>query len=322
MEIHGGPAAAREVARFATGRPILVLAGPGNNGGDAYVAARLLQNEGHDVSLVATGAPAPGAAERMQALWQGPTSSLYAARPRPVLVDGLFGTGMSRPLERGLAAVFADLCKQAEFTLSIDLPSGIDTDTGADLGAPRGIDVTLALGALKPGHLLDAGLERGLLLAVLVDAAIGGPDADDAVILVEDFGGREPREHVDPLGFHQPRQPLHEAVQRDDVGLAARRPARERERAAPVTGRGPRQTREGFPTQRLRTSIVTVVPQPVAARGAWTFCEPRALDFEAGSVQRASSFIGSTARSCWYQRAVKLLPHPKSPRSAPVSQFQ
>jgi hydroxyethylthiazole kinase-like uncharacterized protein yjeF len=170
-----GAAVAREVARFAMGRPILVLAGPGNNGGDAYVAARLLSELGHDVSLVATGAPKSGAAERMQALWRGPTSSLYAARPRPVLVDGLFGTGMTRPLERGLAAVFADLCKQAEFTLAIDLPSGIDTDTGADLGAPRGIDVTLALGALKPAHLLDAGIERcgQLLLAdigVPVDA--------------------------------------------------------------------------------------------------------------------------------------------------------
>jgi hydroxyethylthiazole kinase-like uncharacterized protein yjeF len=168
-----GAAVARETARFAMGRPILILAGPGNNGGDAYVAARLLQEGGHDVSLVATGAPAPGAAERMHALWKGPTSSLYAARPRPVLVDGLFGTGMTRPLERGLAAVFADLCKQAEFVLSIDLPSGIDTDTGADLGAPRGIHVTLALGAFKPGHLLDCGLDRcGRLLLADLDIPV------------------------------------------------------------------------------------------------------------------------------------------------------
>lgn len=155
-----GEAVARETARFAMGRPILVLAGPGNNGGDAYVAARLLQREGLDVSVAATGAPKPGAAERMHHLWQGVTSSMYAARPRPVLVDGLFGTGLTRPLERGLAAIFAELCAQAEFRLSIDLPSGLETDTGADLGAPRGIDLTLALGALKPAHLLDAGLER------------------------------------------------------------------------------------------------------------------------------------------------------------------
>lgn len=155
-----GAAVAREVARFAFGRAILILAGPGNNGGDAYVAARLLKAAGHDVALVAAGAPKPGAAERMAALWGGATTSLYAARPRPVLVDGLFGTGMTRPLDRGLAAVFAELCARAEFRLAIDLPSGIATDTGADLGAPCGIDVTLALGALKPGHVSGAGLEK------------------------------------------------------------------------------------------------------------------------------------------------------------------
>ncbi|MBC9031468.1 NAD(P)H-hydrate dehydratase [Sphingomonas sp. JC676] len=154
-----GEAVAREAARFAMGRPILILAGPGNNGGDAYVAARLLKAEGHEVTLVATGEPKPGAAQRMHAQWDGPTSSLYAARPRPLLVDGLFGTGMTRPLERGLAAVFTELCRGADFTLSIDVPSGIDTDTGANLGAPHGIGATLALGALKPAHLLDYGLE-------------------------------------------------------------------------------------------------------------------------------------------------------------------
>ncbi len=155
-----GEAVAREAARFAMGRPILVLAGPGNNGGDAYVAARLLHAAGHDVALVATGAPKPGAAAEMHARWHGPTSSLYAARPRPVLIDGLFGTGMARPLERGLAAVFADLASHADFTLAIDLPSGIDTDSGDDLGAPRGINATVALGALKSAHLIGAGLER------------------------------------------------------------------------------------------------------------------------------------------------------------------
>ena len=171
-----GAAVARETARFAMGRPILILAGPGNNGGDAYVAARLLQKDGLDVSVVATGAPKDGAAARMHALWQGTTTSLYAARPRPVLVDGLFGTGLTRPLERGLAAVFADLCTQAEFTLAIDVVSGLDTDTGADLGAPRGVDVTLALGALKPAHLLEAGLEqsgRVLLADIGIDSDTG-----------------------------------------------------------------------------------------------------------------------------------------------------
>lgn len=162
-----GEAVAREAARFALGRPILVLAGPGNNGGDAYVAARLLKARGHDVILAACGTLTTGAAAAVHALWDGPTSALYEARPRPFLIDGLFGTGLTRPLERGVGAVFAELVGAAEFTLAIDMPSGIATDTGEDLGAPRGISATLALGALKPGHLLGAGQAKSgrILLA-------------------------------------------------------------------------------------------------------------------------------------------------------------
>jgi ADP-dependent NAD(P)H-hydrate dehydratase / NAD(P)H-hydrate epimerase len=155
-----GAAVAREAARFATGRPILVLAGPGNNGGDGYVAARLLKAAGHDVVIAASGAPKEGAAAAMHARWDGPTTSLYAAQARPVLVDGLFGTGLTRSLDRSLAAILAELCRAAEFALAIDLPSGLDTDSGASLGAPRRVNATLALGALKPAHLLDEGLSR------------------------------------------------------------------------------------------------------------------------------------------------------------------
>jgi hydroxyethylthiazole kinase-like uncharacterized protein yjeF len=154
-----GAAIAREAARFALGRRILVLAGPGNNGGDAYVAARLLKAAGHDVAVAAMGEPKPGAARTMWEQWDGVTTSLYEAKARPFVVDGLFGTGMSRAMERGPRALMADLVKAAEFSLAIDLPSGLETDTGADLGAPC-VDVTVALGALKPAHVLDAGLEK------------------------------------------------------------------------------------------------------------------------------------------------------------------
>ncbi|MBX3564765.1 MAG: NAD(P)H-hydrate dehydratase [Sphingomonas sp.] len=153
-----GAAVAREAARFALGRPILVLAGPGNNGGDAYAAARLLKERGHDVTIAACGHPQTDAGKAMLEAWGGPVSSLYEARPRPVLIDGLFGTGLTRPLERGIAAVFAELVSAAEFRLAIDLPSGIETDSGEDLGARR-MDATLALGALKPAHVLGRGLE-------------------------------------------------------------------------------------------------------------------------------------------------------------------
>ncbi|NWN27608.1 bifunctional ADP-dependent NAD(P)H-hydrate dehydratase/NAD(P)H-hydrate epimerase, partial [Escherichia marmotae] len=81
---------------FARGAPILVLAGPGNKGGDAYVAARLLKAAGHDVAVVACGEPGTAVARAMHARWDGEVGSLYQARPRPMLVDGLFGTGLTR----------------------------------------------------------------------------------------------------------------------------------------------------------------------------------------------------------------------------------
>jgi len=154
-----GAAVAREAARFAMGRPILVLAGPGNNGGDAWVAARLLRDSGHDVIVAALGEAKQGAAATMRAKWTGDVLDLAAAPARPFVVDGLFGTGLTGPLTPDVIGQLRRLATAAHFTLAIDLPSGMDTDHGRDLGA-AGATVTLALGALKPAHLLDKGLDR------------------------------------------------------------------------------------------------------------------------------------------------------------------
>ena len=160
-----GAAVAREAARFAMGRPVLVLAGPGNNGGDAWVAARLLRDSGYDVMVAALGVAKEGTALEMRRQWTGEVVDLADARTRSVVVDGLFGTGLTRPLEPDVVAQLCRLVGAAHFTLAIDLPSGMDTDHGRDLGA-AGATVTLALGALKPSHTIDRGLDRcgGLLL--------------------------------------------------------------------------------------------------------------------------------------------------------------
>ena len=129
--------------------PVLVLAGPGNNGGDGYVVARHLREQGVDVAVAALGGSKAGAAAEMRALWEGAVVSLREAEVRPVLVDGLFGTGMTRPLDTGIADELRRLVAGAAITVAIDLPSGVDTDSGALLGA-AGADVTVALGALKP----------------------------------------------------------------------------------------------------------------------------------------------------------------------------
>lgn len=130
-----GAAVAVQVARLAAGRAILVLAGPGNNGGDAQIVARWLGERGHDVTIAQLSAN---------------TNELTDAPHRPVLVDGLFGIGVSRPLAPEVAAQLARLRADA-LTIAIDLPSGLGTDDGADLGT-AGADVTVALGALKPAH--------------------------------------------------------------------------------------------------------------------------------------------------------------------------
>lgn len=133
-----GAAVAREVARLAVGRPILVVAGPGKNGGDARIAASILADLGHDVAVCGI-------------------DDLSHAAPRSILVDGLFGTGLSSPLEPGVSQSLTELARAADLVIAIDLPSGLQTDTGASLGAPHA-QVTIALGALKPAHVLGDGV--------------------------------------------------------------------------------------------------------------------------------------------------------------------
>lgn len=168
---------ARQAARFAMGRAVTVLAGPGNNGGDAYAAARLLATGGLDVVVAALGVPGDGAAAAMRAAWTGPTVSIAEAPTRPVVLDGLFGIGLSRGLAGEVADVIERLRAAASFVLAIDIASGLDADSGAAPGVVLRADATLALGALKPGHLQGAGI--GASGALLLDRI--GLDVGSAV---------------------------------------------------------------------------------------------------------------------------------------------
>ena len=150
-----GDAVATAVRRLAAGGPVLILCGPGNNGGDGYVAATRLRAAGLAVRVAASSAPASDACRRAAAAWGGPVETIAAAVPAPVLVDALFGTGLSRPLDAAVAARLRMLAEAARLTIAVDLPSGVATDTGAVLSAPPVFDVVLALGAVKPAHLLQ-----------------------------------------------------------------------------------------------------------------------------------------------------------------------
>ncbi|WP_321163085.1 NAD(P)H-hydrate dehydratase [Sphingomonas sp. Leaf25] len=169
-----GLAVAQMVQRVAMGREVLVLAGPGNNGGDAFVVARLLHQWGHDVTVAALPGSGEGSAAQMRARWRGRTTPLAEAPPGAVVVDGLFGTGLNRPLVAEVAAPLAALIVAAETVVAIDVPSGCDADARQDLSGAARADVTVALGALKPVHSAD--LAR-CGTVVLADLGIDLPDA-------------------------------------------------------------------------------------------------------------------------------------------------
>ncbi|KTE15487.1 bifunctional ADP-dependent NAD(P)H-hydrate dehydratase/NAD(P)H-hydrate epimerase [Sphingopyxis sp. H115] len=148
-----GAAVADLAWRMAAGAPILILCGPGNNGGDGYVAARLLAARGAQVRVAALADPATGLAKAARALWDGPVEPLDGrTHPAPLIVDALFGVGLSRPLADELETVLAHFSDRR--ILAVDVPSGVDADGAADWIPPLRADVTLALGALKPAHVL------------------------------------------------------------------------------------------------------------------------------------------------------------------------
>lgn len=150
-----GSAIAQAVARLAAGREILVLCGPGNNGGDGYIAAAALKRQGLAVRVAASDAPRSTGACRAAAIWGGAVEALDGAAPAPVLVDAIFGTGLSRPPSDEIQNALARLAEAAWLRIAVDLPTGVATDNGKALGKVPHFDVTLALGAVKPSHLLQ-----------------------------------------------------------------------------------------------------------------------------------------------------------------------
>ncbi len=147
-----GAGAADWIWRLAAGRPVSVLCGPGNNGGDGYVIARKLSRRGIDVSVVAPLEPKTDAARRARESWGGELSGEASGS---VFVDCLFGTGLGRPLCDDLLAQLQDLASRHELRVAVDLPSGVNSDTGEPLndGLPH-YDLTVALGAWKRAHWL------------------------------------------------------------------------------------------------------------------------------------------------------------------------
>jgi ADP-dependent NAD(P)H-hydrate dehydratase / NAD(P)H-hydrate epimerase len=148
--------AVADIAWRMTGKSeTLILCGPGNNGGDGYVVARLLAERGCDVRVAALADPGTEVAKAARERWKGPVEPIAGAKSAPLVVDALFGTGLVRPLSQPLSKALADHVGRARYSIAVDLPSGIATDSGALLSPVPAFDVTVALGALKPAHLLQ-----------------------------------------------------------------------------------------------------------------------------------------------------------------------
>ena len=150
-----GTAAAEAIWRFAGPLPALVLCGPGNNGGDGYVIARALAARGVAVRVAALAEPASDAARAARRAWTGTVEAFAEAAPAPLLVDALFGTGLGRPLDGGVAGHLIALAGAARVRVAVDLPSGAATDDGRLLSPAPDFDLTITFQTLKPSHLLQ-----------------------------------------------------------------------------------------------------------------------------------------------------------------------
>jgi NAD(P)H-hydrate epimerase len=167
---------ARAIRQRYTPRPVVVLCGPGNNGGDGFVVARLLQGWGWPVRLSLLGEVERlrGDAAAMAGRWRGAVQPLTDASldGAALVVDALFGAGLTRPLDGAARAVVEAITAQGLDVVAIDVPSGVDGDSGQVLGVAPLARLTVTFFRPKPGHAL---LPGRLLCGEVVVGDIGIP---------------------------------------------------------------------------------------------------------------------------------------------------
>ena len=178
---NAGRAVADAVTRTAPDVAVLVFCGPGNNGGDGFAAARHLRHRGYPVlvQLLAAAAELMGDAARMAQQWDGPIASASGDLPSHelLIVDALFGAGLSRPLEGVAADLVRAVNRRGVPVIAVDVPSGLHGDLGRPIDGIDGLCVrateTVTFFRMKPAHLLMPGRD---LCGHLSVADIGIPD--------------------------------------------------------------------------------------------------------------------------------------------------
>ncbi len=173
---NAGRAVATAIRRRWAPRPVAVLCGPGNNGGDGFVAARHLAGSGWPVRLFLLGVreALKGDAAHHAALWAGPVAPLGAKLPEDtaLVIDALFGAGLTRDVEGIARAALEGAGQRGLPIVAVDVPSGLDGASGAVRGYAPAAALTVTFFRKKPGHLLFPG--RTLCGEILV-ADIGIP---------------------------------------------------------------------------------------------------------------------------------------------------
>jgi len=167
-------------AEFPVGR-VVVLAGPGNNGGDAFVAAQRLRDLGRNVWLFELAPLAERTEEGQNALaaLTGPRQPLEDMRLQPgdIVLDGLFGAGLSRPLAGEAAWAVEQVNASGATVVAVDVPSGVNGDSGAIDGPTIRADVTVTFCCKKPAHVLWPASD---LCGEVIPAEVGfGPFVDE-----------------------------------------------------------------------------------------------------------------------------------------------
>ena len=171
-----GRAVAETVLERHLPRPVVVLCGPGNNGGDGLVAARHLHAAGWPVRVASLGdrAALRGDAAWAAQSWKGPVEPLRAGLVdgHPLMIDALFGAGLGRPIEGAAAELIDKMNREALQVVAVDVPSGLHGDSGEVMGRAPVAECTVTFFRAKPGHYSVEGLRR---CGVLKIADIGVP---------------------------------------------------------------------------------------------------------------------------------------------------
>ena len=245
-----GAALAEAAYRFAGPMPVLILCGPGNNGGDGYVAARHLADRGVQVRVAALAEPKSDAAKWARSRWAGEVEELSAdTKGSPLLIDALFGTGLTRGLDEPVSLLLSELVHEAVVAIACDLPSGVETDSGELLNPLHDYDMTVAFGALKPAHLLHPAMHKCGRL-VLADIGIAASDEWHEI-------ARPELPPLDPGGHKYDRGLVHAlaGIMPGAIALAAKSAAR--------AGAGYVRVSTSKPIDGLPSSIVQIDHAPV-----------------------------------------------------------